>query len=123
MALIDPKETRRVPIPHEPDEWVVLRPITARDLADLQREAAAGKLTPAENTNRILLKVLLSWSYPDLITLENLERLDHQTHTWLDEELLRTSGDRDDDEKKSLDSLSSPITDQEPANSLVSLAT
>lgn len=123
MALIDPKETRRVDIPHEPGEWVELRPITARDLANLQRAVIGVTLTQAENTTRILATCLTAWSYAFPITIENLERLDYQTHNWLDNELLLTSGHREDEEKKRLELPSLPTSDLERADSLVSSAT
>jgi len=115
LALISSSDRRRVPIPNEPDAWVELRPITARDLISLQRNK--DELTKAEQTVRILLLCLTAWSYETSISEEALLDLDFETFNWLDEELVITSAVRPEAEKKSYEKASSPTTDREPVGS------
>lgn len=118
MALIDPKATRRFEIPHEPGAWVELRPLTARLVADIQRDVAS------QGQQAILLEVvrrtLVAWSYDVPVTLENIDRLDFTTFRWIEAQLDASSGVLPEEERQSLVDASSPITDQEEARSLTS---
>ncbi len=121
MALIDPKTRRKMPIPHEPESWVELRPLTARDMAEIQRDSD-GK-TRAEVTLRILQLCLTDWSYEAAITEEALGSLDIETFNWLDLEAIITAGTRDDVEKKESELPSSPTTDPAADASPLNLVT
>ncbi len=118
MALINSQNTRRIDIPHEPGEWVEIRPVTAGQYADLQREGEA--LTGAEIALRILAGSLAAWSYGAAITPETLRSLDYETFTWLERELSVTSGLRTAAEKKDSELPSSlttaPVTEGSPTS-------
>lgn len=120
MALIDPQDRKRLDIPNESDQWVEVRPLTARDFAILQKDA--GDRTPADLGLAILVRAVTAWSYPVELTPENIDRLDFETYEWLRGE-VSMSGGRDDEEKKDSNSPSSPTTDPEVESSLPSLGT
>jgi hypothetical protein len=121
MALINSQHIRRVDIPHEPGEWVEIRPVTAGQYADLQRDGA--DLTGAEVALRILVGSLADWSYDAPITPETLRSLDYETFTWLERELSVTSGLRSDPESNGSVPQSSPITEPATGDSPTSSST
>lgn len=108
MALISDKDIQRIPIPHEPDQWVELKPITVRDLAAMQRDTEGQ--TPTEATVRVLLNCLKGWSYDTPITAETLDSLDFDTYTWLSSQMMLT-GRRSEEEKKESEPPSSLTTE------------
>ncbi len=118
MALIDPNQAVRVGIPHEPGEWMRLRPIQAADIEAL--EDVQGQVRVSLE---LAAKLVLAWSYADPPTPENIRRLDLDTFLWLSKELLAQSGVRELAEKKGSGNSSSPGPDPAPVSSPHSLAT
>lgn len=114
MALIDPKEVRHVEIPHEPGEWVELRPITSRIFATVQREGKGESYS--EITLRLLAGCIVAWSYDAPVTPENIDLLDPVTMNYLDEQMQKTSGSLSEEEKKEPISPPSPISSTEVAS-------
>lgn len=121
MALIDPSKSVRVEIPHEPGEWAQLRPMTAADVAELQR--SFGDESNAGWTLHALGRCLEAWSYDAVITEETLGRLDYVTFGWLSGQLLETSGMRSEEEKKDSGRQSSATTAPDGGSSPESSAT
>lgn len=125
MALISSRDIKRVDIPHEPGQWVELRPLTARQFATIQRDAKDE--SPGEITLRLLASCLVDWSYIDdegakvSITPEAIDALDYETFNWLDGQLALASSIRSLDEKKDLEPPSSlttaPAPEPSPPNS------
>lgn len=108
MALISPQDVTRFPIPHEPGQWVELRPLTGRHFASIQRNAK--EESPGEITLRLIAACLVAWSYDAEITPENIEALDYETFNWLDNQLSAASSQRTLEEKKDLEPPSSPTS-------------
>lgn len=124
MALVSSQDRIRVSIPHEPDQWVELRPLTARGIADIQRAAkeSAADLVTAETTLRILTFCVTAWSYPMPPCMEAFESLDYQTFNWLDSQAMMV-GRRPEDEKKTYEPESSLTSAPAPVNSRRNSAT
>jgi hypothetical protein len=107
VALINSSNTKRLDIPHEPGQWVEVRPLTAGDIEGLSVDGSGVKVSI-----EALAAIISAWSYEEPVSLENVRRLDLDTFTWLGTEALKVSGVRDADEKKdsaSDSSLTSPI--------------
>ena len=100
----------RVPIPHEPEEWLEFKPLSWRQLQDASRArtrsaiAVAGEIPPEvyERMGRIqeraevpdpepteqydkasvLAASITGWSYDDDLNPENIAALDEETSNW-----------------------------------------
>lgn len=110
MALINSSNTKRLDIPHEPEQWIDVRPLTAGDMEGLSVDGSQIKVSI-----EALAAIIQAWSYDEPVSLENVRRLDIDTFTWLGTEALKVSGVRDDDTKKNLAPASSP-TSRTPRN-------
>lgn len=110
MALISSNDTKRLDIPHEPGQWVEVRPLTAGDIEGLTAEGSQVKVSI-----EALAAIISGWSYAEPPTIENVRRLDLDTFTWLGTEALKVSGVRDDAEKKD-SATDSSRTSRTPAN-------
>lgn len=118
MALINSSNTKRLDIPHEPGQWVEVRPLTAGDIEGLSVDGSQVKVSI-----EALAAIISAWSYDEPVSLENVRRLDLDTFTWLGAEALKVSGVRDDETKKNLGSASSPTSRTRNGRSPVSSAT
>lgn len=98
MAVIDPRKSVRIPIPHEKDEWVEIRPVT---IGDIEHAATVAKVNVSARL-AILERVVTAWSYPQPVNAETLRQLDNRTFQWLDLESLKVSNidDEETGEKK-----------------------
>lgn len=95
MAVIDPNERVRLDIPHEPGEWVELRPL---DAGVAMRVTRVLKEDPYKTYGYELAREMLAgWSYA---TPLDVEKLDARTLRWLLEAVNDASDLRSDDEKK-----------------------
>ena len=72
MALTN-KIEKTVELPHEPGEWIKVR------MPSAFMSARASEMSLTDGTLFLLEKCVLAWSYPDLLTRENLEELDNET--------------------------------------------
>lgn len=100
MALLSADDRKRLVIPHEPDQWIEVRPVTARDSAAVEA-LAAGKSQLGLGLG-ILEHCIVAWSYDAEVNAENIGRLDMTTFSWLMETVDVTGGGRDTGEKKGL---------------------
>lgn len=114
MALITSKDYKRLEIPHEPGQWVDVRPLTFGDMDLFRME---GELVGVSRD--LAAEVITSWSYgewpaPHDERVELIKSLDLDTSVWLiqalGETLTEISGIRSDSEKKESDSSSQPTT-------------
>ena len=118
MALVDVSKTGKLDIPHEPGEWIEVRPLLASEM-DAARDArlkrlmgvwAGGEIpkTPrgderdereetaetrasAYNPETLLGYAVVGWSYDHVFTpgvQEHIELLDAATRDWLHQELV-----------------------------------
>lgn len=117
--------TKQFPIPHEPDQWFVLRRLTHKQVAKAQEDrsdrgtgkmrALGGELVQALSSikqdetkakdllNQYDVDTLLqfgvaNWSYEDTFTKEGLDELDPKTAEWAAREILSYSGVGADEE-------------------------
>ncbi len=95
MALVDPTKAIRLEVPHEPGQWVEVRPLMGADMESLDVEAGRIKISFA-----LLAEIVLAWSYDEPPSIDTIRRLDIDTILWLDRAALKASGVRDDDEGK-----------------------
>lgn len=93
MPLIKDETRVRLDIPHEPGEWIEIRPMRNGDLlhVELKDKVSATVL--------MFERLITGWSYEEPVTPENIRRLDIKTASWLDGELTRVSGVRTEEEK------------------------
>ena len=117
MALITSKDYKRLDIPHEPGQWVDVRPLTFGDLDIFGMDGETVVVT-----RDLVAEVVTGWSYGEWPAtkderLELIRTLDLDTSVWLitalGETLPKISGIRSDSEKKDSASNSQPITDTE----------
>jgi hypothetical protein len=94
LALISVDQVKRLDVPHEPDQWIEVRPVTAGDLGMLEAGQSMVKLTL-----EAMSTLIKGWSYPEPATRESVNRLDVDTFIWLSKEIMTFSGVRDDAEK------------------------
>lgn len=94
MALKSKSESKRISIPHEPNEWMELRQPSAGDLRDLK------DLDDYDYNLGMMSKMVTAWSYGPEVTLALLGDLDAQTYSWLSGILPEYMGLRAPDEKK-----------------------
>lgn len=79
MALIDARKTTRVPIPHEPGEWVELRRLSGGELRRIFQSSADG----TDKAITMLRMSVVAWSYAAEPTDETLDQLDYHTMLWM----------------------------------------
>lgn len=107
MALISFKDRHRLEIPHEPGQWVEVRPIAAGEIELFEVTNGMVKVTLD-----LLAAVVTGWSYDEPVSLDAIKRLDLDTFVWLTgalgDELMKISGIRTADEKKDSGGSSSP---------------
>lgn len=128
MALIT-SQSERIAIPHEPDNWIEIRPLRAGDLGLFTMAGDQVKVS-----HELLAAVVVAWSYGEMPTdpaqrLELVKQLDLDTYLWAYNELggrlSRISGIRSEPEKKESSTPSSPRTGlveaASPRNSLISV--
>lgn len=120
MAFVDPNKRDKRPVPHEPGQWVELRPLMAADYAQVQRNAM--DKSAAEISIELLALAITSWSYPREVTVESIGQQDIVTFQWMREEMQIVTDGRTEDEKKVSEPPSSPTTDPAEESSPVSLA-
>lgn len=108
MALIDPNKSTKLDIPHEPGEWIRIRPITA---------AQAAAMGDNMNTLSVLSAVVVEWSYSEPVSPETVGQLDLRTAQWLTEEVMSLSGMRSEEESRNLGSASLPTLEPVVAGS------
>lgn len=94
MALIKDDTKVRLDIPHEPGEWIDIRPTRNNDLLSINFDT-----DPFAGMMKLLDSVIKGWSYAEPVTPENVRMLDSVTTTWLSEELKKASGLRTVEEK------------------------
>ena len=112
MGLVDTNSKERVDIPHEPDQWVELRPLTGiqmQEAADIRTQKTLSRLSDLftkvdpktfqkaqsgaeEETQQYDEETLISyavvgWSYEEPCTGPNKELLDSTTRAWLAKEI------------------------------------
>lgn len=83
MGLVSKTAPTRFEIPHEPGQWVDLRPITYD-----QVEKAKANNDPMA----ALALAVMAWSYDAPVNEENVRDLDVQTANWLAERLAEVCG-------------------------------
>jgi hypothetical protein len=89
--------TRRLDVPHEPGEWVEVRPLSAKNLRVMDKAAKTAARGPDavldeteygyELTTRMLDAAIVAWSYGAPVSPENVADLDLATTVWLSGEL------------------------------------
>jgi hypothetical protein len=108
LALINSQHVQHVDIPHEPGQWIEIRPVTAGQVADLQKDSVAE--SSAAVAIKTLVGCIVAWSYEAPVSIESLRELDYETFQWLETQISVTSGLRSEDQKKDLNSPSSRRT-------------
>lgn len=98
MALISSLSAVKHDIPHEPGEWMRIRPLKASDEALIQRDYP----TPVDRELAILKAIIVEWSYDAPLTEGAVDDIDRETLRWLDTEILPPllAVMRSEDEKK-----------------------
>ena len=116
--------TKQVEIPHEPNEWMVLRKLswkqleaasdvkTAAQLEQMKRlggdlisamQKAAGdrQQAPGDAYDRavVLAGGIVQWSYEPAVSGETIYQLDEETAAWAFREILGLNAPRTDDER------------------------
>lgn len=120
MALVSKLTPKRIPIPHEPGEWIEMLPPTVEAVETVGIERTAG-MTVRESSAGLLAKCVKSWSYDAPIQRETFYDLDNQTWEWLIE-TINSSAHVPDAEKKASNNGSShtmaPEAEASPVSSL-----
>lgn len=93
MALITDDTRVRLNIPHEPGQWIEIRPMRNSDLEKIDVSDRVAM------TLALFERVILAWSYPEPVTPQTIRQLDIDTTRWLDEEIPKASGLRSEAEK------------------------
>src|SRR5690349_15613350 len=97
MALVSAKDGKRYDIPHEPGQWMRIRPLKASDESLRQKDFA----TNVDRELAILEAIIIEWSYEPAPSAETIADLDRPTLYWLDQVVLPELNDpRSDSEKK-----------------------
>lgn len=99
MALIR-NQGDRYDVPHEPGEWIEIRPLKASD----ERLIQADYPTPIDRELALLKAIIVGWSYDAPLEPEAVEDIDRDTLHWLDQTVLPPLLARSDEEKKALSS-------------------
>jgi len=124
MAIIT-NATRRVPVPHEPSEWMELKRLSWRQLERaeevqsdnllprmkkmggdiinaLQEVGREQKQDPAAKYDKgtVLGWGIVKWSYDAEVSKENIDALDEKTADWAFREILSLNEPRTEDEQK-----------------------
>lgn len=98
MALVSAKHATSYDIPHEPGEWMKIRPLKASDQALIQRDFP----TPVDREIALLQEMIVEWSYDAPLTAAAIADIDAPTLAWLDSVVLPPllAATRTEDEKK-----------------------
>lgn len=124
MAIVT-DTTRRIAIPHEPNEWLEVRRLSWRQLemaAEVQTESMlkrlkamggdlvkalqkAGKEQEQDPTAKydrgtVLQAGIIRWSYSAETTKANIDALDEETAAWAFKEILALNNPRTEEERK-----------------------
>lgn len=83
MALINSQDNRKIDIPHEPGQWVLVRPPTVADI----RQASAESASEMQIGLDLVMRLVVGWSYDEPVTPDAIDRLDLKTGQWLAQEL------------------------------------
>lgn len=86
MALIEIGTTQRFEIPHEPGEWVDLRPLPWARFTEITSKPGVEKAIV------LVRESIAAWSYDAEVTAENIDRIDVQTAKFIAEAVLRVNG-------------------------------
>lgn len=116
MALIKDGTEIELPIPHEPGEWIKIRPARTGDV-----EGTTGD--EFDVMVQMLDKIIIAWSYPDPVTKETIRLIDIVTLRWLSEHIRGASGIRTVAEKNGSGSNSSDTSVSEAEPSLANSPT
>jgi len=115
--------TRKVEIPHEPGEWMVLRKLTwrqeelakeiqsdkflkkAKQYSSLIKDFDKGdrsKTDPLTQYDRgcVLEAGIVKWSYKEDVNKENIDKLDSETAEWAFREILDMKKPKTEEERK-----------------------
>lgn len=111
MALVDAVRIR-IDLPHEPGEWVVVRPLGALELDEALR-LADGPLAPRQLVEQ-LERVIVEWSYQVPVSAQAIGRLDVQTAAYVLAETLRRSVVSQDELKNLLGASTEPSPVEAP---------
>lgn len=91
--------TRRLDVPGEPDQWIEVRPMSAKRINTLalesKRLAREAKAANEDDTDAeqnlyaalILRQAIVAWSYPVEVNDENVDDLELRTMIWLSGEI------------------------------------
>lgn len=97
MALISAQNAPKYEIPHEPGEWMRIRPLKASDTVLIQRDYP----TAADRLLALLPEMIVEWSYGEPISAAAVNDLDRDTISWLDQDVIPPLlYGRSDEEKK-----------------------
>lgn len=111
MALISAHSAQKYEIPHEPGEWMRIRPLKASDSAIIQREFP----TNADRLLALLPEMIVEWSYAEPLSAAAIADLDRPTIAWLDGDVIPPLlAERTEDEKKDSSSGSSSGAPRRP---------
>lgn len=124
MAIVT-NVTKRVEIPHEPDQWMEIKKLSWRQLEatkDAQTNALLARMKslggdmvkalqgavedqkqkPGTQHDRggVLNCGIVAWSYDVPVTPANVDALDEETAAWAVEEILALNAPRTDEERK-----------------------
>lgn len=111
MALVSSKHAQRYDIPHEPGEWMRIRPLKASDQALIQRDFP----TPVDREIALLQELIVEWSYEEPLSAAAIADIDLPTLAWLDGVVLPPLlAERTDEEKKDSSSGSNSGTPRRP---------
>jgi hypothetical protein len=108
MALIskNPDDYEPIRPPHDLESWYKVRPIAGGDLKKLGLDK--GEVVISLD---LLAELLIAWSHPEPLTLENIDRLDLDTTLWLASQIKTASNIREPEQLASLGDGSSPTSD------------
>jgi hypothetical protein len=100
MAFIRSAITKRIDVPHEPGEWVVICQLSNRTVETIKADHPGPSVRWGWSVSGIyalLLACVVQWSYPeapsaDLVvdgkTVKAIDTLDSPTATWLTSEVM-----------------------------------
>lgn len=115
MAFISSLPAQHIVIPHEPGEWIEIKPVSVGSWREIGK--AATDKTVLELQVLLLLHSLTAWSYERAIDEEAINDLDRQTFDWINNEVNLLTVLRPDAEKKGSSANSSLISGQAVAPS------
>ena len=97
--------TKKLDLPHEPGEWVEIRPLSWRQvnaIRDIDDEN--------EITCYVLSQAIVGWSYGEPVTPETLDRLDAETAVFVIDKLRpgRQKKEEAEEDRKNVSDSSTP---------------